>query len=310
MNIQGFLEYMAEKYYEGSPVISDEEFDSICEKHGYTSVGTKVQEGVEHIYRLYSLQKFYVGETPPCLKKELLVETPKLDGAAISLTYVNGSLVSMLTRGDGKVGKDITHLSKGLNLPEHIDCEGILQIIGEVIAPKTIENARNYASGSLGLKDFNEFCSRNVHFVAYGVHPYLKTTYKEDMNCLSDFGFNTVLKGNLSIYPQDGKVFRLNNNKSFDNMEYTASHPRGAYALKTRTAGIVTKLLDVIWQVGRTGEVSPVAVLEPVVIGEATVARATLHNIAYINSLGLEIGCNVEVIRSGEVIPRIVRRVY
>ena len=79
--------------------------------------------------------------------------------------------------------------------------------------------------------------------------------------------------------------------------------------MKEQKEGVVTKLLDVTWQVGKSGVVSPVAILEPVTIGEAEVARATLHNIDYIRELELEIGCNVEVIRSGEIIPRIVRRV-
>jgi DNA ligase (NAD+) len=90
---------------------------------------------------------------------------------------------------------------------------------------------------------------------------------------------------------------------------FTSKHPRAAYALKPKPEAKVTKLLDVVWQVGRSGVVSPVAILEPVTIGEATISRATLHNMEYINLLNLELGCDVEVIRSGEIIPRIVRRV-
>ena len=92
-------------------------------------------------------------------------------------------------------------------------------------------------------------------------------------------------------------------------MGYTAHHPKGAFALKEKQQGVITKLLDVIWQTGKSGIVSPVAILEPVIIGEATISRATLHNISYIRELGLEIGCQVEVIRSGEIIPRIVKRI-
>ena len=104
-------------------------------------------------------------------------------------------------------------------------------------------------------------------------------------------------------------MFRVDNNAKYEEMGYTAHHPRGAFALKERPPGVVTRLLDVIWQVGKSGVVSPVAILEPVLIGEATVGRATLHNMRYINELNLEIGCIVEVIRSGEIIPRVVRRV-
>ena len=73
--------------------------------------------------------------------------------------------------------------------------------------------------------------------------------------------------------------------------------------------GVVTELLDVVWQVGKSGVVSPVAILDPIMIGDANITKATLHNISYIRELGLEIGCKVEVIRSGEIIPRVVKRI-
>ena len=79
--------------------------------------------------------------------------------------------------------------------------------------------------------------------------------------------------------------------------------------MKEKKEGVITELLDVVWQVGKSGVVSPVAILKPVEVGDALVSRATLHNIEYIRSLNLEIGCSIEVIRSGEIIPRIVRRV-
>ena len=110
------------------------------------------------------------------------------------------------------------------------------------------------------------------------------------------------------MFPQDGKVVRVDSNTYFEKLGYTSHHPRGSFALKTRQAGVVTELLDVEWNVGKSGAVSPVAILSPCIIGDAVVSRATLHNQAYIEMLDLEIGCNVEVIRSGEIIPRIVRK--
>ena len=105
------------------------------------------------------------------------------------------------------------------------------------------------------------------------------------------------------------EVYRINENTLFDKQGYTAHHPRGAFALKERKEGVVTTLIDVEWQTGKSGIVTPVAILDPIIIGDAEVSRATLHNIEYIQSLNLEIGCKVEVIRSGEIIPRILRRV-
>ena len=101
----------------------------------------------------------------------------------------------------------------------------------------------------------------------------------------------------------------MNENKEFDKQGYTAHHPKGSFALKEKKEGVITTLIDVKWQVGKSGVVSPVGILDPVTIGDAVVQKATLHNIDYIRSLNLEIGCKVEVIRSGEIIPRILRRV-
>ena len=128
------------------------------------------------------------------------------------------------------------------------------------------------------------------------------------MNCLDNW-FNVVTMGDYAEFPHDGVVFRVDSYRAFDKLGHTSHHPRGAYAFKTREAGVVTKLLDVEWNTGKSGVVAPIGILEPIEIGGAVISRATLHNIAFIDELGLEIGCNVEVIRSGEIIPKVVRRV-
>ena len=129
------------------------------------------------------------------------------------------------------------------------------------------------------------------------------------MGALSREGFKTVMDGGLrKVYPTDGEVYRVNNLVEWTNQGNTAHHPRGSIAFKIQKEGVETTLLDVVWQVGKSGVVSPVAVLDPVEIDGANVSRATLHNIQYIHDLNLEIGCRVEVIRSGEIIPRVVRR--
>lgn len=311
--MKNFLDYAARKYYEGEPIIEDAEFDALAEEHGYEYVGAPTRDGVPHTYPMYSLKKCYVGEDEIRLEGDL-IETPKLDGAAVSLLYIGGELKLALTRGDGKCGLDITEKMRYL-VPGRIRERPIteaLQICGEVVAEKSIPNARNYAAGALNLKDINEFRSRRLEFVAYSIQPKFEKTYKEDMAVLHYWGFIDVynLRDVLpQRYPTDGRVFRLNNNETFERMGFTSNHPRGAIALKMRQDGVKTKLLDVTWQVGRTGQVSPVAILEPVMVGDAKVSRATLHNMRYIEELGLEIGCEVEIIRSGEIIPRVVRRV-
>lgn len=259
---------------------------------------------------MYSLQKVFVGEDkePDWDINQTRIMTAKLDGAAVSITYMDGELQQALTRGDGKAGLDITDKMRFI-VPRYINIKGLAQITGEVVAPKTIPNARNYASGALNLKDIEEFKSRDLTFIAYAIQPTITDSWVADMKLVSDSGIEPVTSSDYSMFPQDGKVVRVDSNKYFESLGYTSHHPRGSFALKTRQAGVVTRLLDVEWNVGKSGAVSPVAILEPCVIGEATVSRATLHNMAYIEALELEIGCDVEVIRSGEIIPRIVKRV-
>jgi DNA ligase (NAD+) len=130
------------------------------------------------------------------------------------------------------------------------------------------------------------------------------------MNILTEFGFITVMTPGLEDkYPTDGIVFRLDNNVAFNDLGFTDKFPRGAYAHKEEQESVQTTLLDVIWNTGKSGKVTPIAILEPVMVGDAKVSRATLNNIEYIEALDLEIGCKVEVVRAGEIIPKIIGRV-
>jgi len=309
--MKDFLDKASKHYYEGNPIISDAEFDSLADKFGYNGVGYSVTDGIPHLYKMYSLQKvFSEADLPSDIDNYFC--TPKLDGAAVSILYVNGLLALSLTRGDGNIGRDITEKMRAL-VPNTISLLEVIQVTGEVVAPKSIPNARNYASGALNLKDMNEFADRDLTFVAYDFNTQiLKQGHQYDehtLPTLRDFGFSEVSTFDSSNYPTDGRVYRVKSSDKFNRLGFTSHHPRGAVALKEEKRGKITKLLDVVWQVGKSGVVSPVALLDPVDIDGAVVSRATLHNIEYIRSLDLEIGCNVEVIRSGEIIPRILRRV-
>ena len=313
--LEEFLNYASRMYYAGEPIISDEVFDNLANAAGYESVGAKQHENVcNHTFRMYSLQKYYEGEGKNPLEGYDRTASIKLDGAAIALTYIGGKLALALTRGDGIQGTDITDKFIGSNLVPQVLRDGeypwVLQVTGEIAAPKHIENARNYAAGSLSLKDVNEFRTRAVEFFAYGVTPMLWDTYDADMDYLKHQGFNTIKDPELhNIYPSDGMVFRVNSNKIFLEMGYTAKHPRGAYALKERNAAVESVLLDVVWQTGKSGKVTPVGILEPVMIGDALISRATLNNIAFIRALDLHIGDSVGVVRSGDVIPQITHKI-
>jgi len=304
-----FLEKASAMYYSGTPILSDEEFDALARKYRYEEVGYQVTDGIPHLYRMYSLQKvFDLGDIDSTTAP--MVRTPKLDGAAVSLQYVDGHLAQALTRGDGQLGRDITLKIEEL-VPNVIGIKGEIQITGEVVAPVHIPNARNFAAGSLNLKDIAAFRARckSLRFVAYDIQGVEFERLTQAMDRLAQNGFEVITHFDASGYPTDGEVFRVDNYEAFYKLGYTAHHPRGAFALKEKKEGVITELLDVVWQVGKSGVVSPVAILKPVEVGDALVSRATLHNIEYIRSLGLEIGCQVEVIRSGEIIPRIVRRV-
>lgn len=306
--MKDFLKYASDQYYNGTPVISDAEFDILSSHFNYKTVGHTVTDGIQHYHRMYSLQNFFNLADAPLNLKDCVV-SPKLDGAAVSLLYVGGNMSLALTRGDGVIGRDITEKLLTL-VPNSITRSGVIQINGEVVAPKTIPNSRNYAAGALNLKDIEEFKTRDLTFVAYDAVESPAATWTSTMRCLRKEGFNTVdMFVDFTNFPTDGEVYRINDNKKFFELGHTSHHPRGAFALKEKKAGVVTRLNDVIWQVGKSGVVSPVAILEPIYIGDALVSRATLHNIEYIEGLNLEIGCEVEVIRSGEIIPRIVRKV-
>jgi DNA ligase (NAD+) len=315
--MKSYLEQASKAYYEGQPFLSNEEYDALEAIHGQVLAGTG---DIPHAYRMYSLKKHYDKDGNLPLAKVDCVQTPKLDGAAVSILYVDGEFVHMLTRGNGIVGRDITNKAQHLNIPEIINLGGIVQITGEVVASSDMENSRNYASGALNQKDLSIYFEKveegNMKFVAYNVQIEqdrwgIGSSYSEDMHTLDSLGLNTILDRPWDeVYPTDGIVYRLGNNTAFNGQGFTDKFPRGAIAWKEEQESVQTIILDVEWNTGKSGKVTPVAILEPVVIGEATVARATLNNQAYIEALDLEIGCTVEVIRSGEIIPKIIGRVY
>ena len=310
-----FLDTASQAYYAGTPIISDQVFDQLADSCGYNKLGAATHgRKAKHLYQMYSLQKYYEdeGKSDPLAGLDVTTSI-KLDGAAISLLYVDGVLVQALTRGDGIEGQVITDkmYEHGNLVPLRINLGNVtVQITGEIVAPLHVENSRNYAAGSLNLKDLNEFKTRAIEFFAYQITPNLDPTWSGDMRVLKQLGFNTVLEPDLAkIYPSDGIVVRLNNNHQFEQLGYTSKHPRGAYARKERAQHVETKLLAVEWQVGKSGKVTPVAILEPVKIGDALVSRATLNNPGFIEALDLRIGDTVAVARAGEIIPCILHKV-
>ncbi|CAM0079043.1 NAD-dependent DNA ligase [Vibrio phage D212] len=318
--MKNYIKDLQKAYYAGKPRISNEEYDALVSRFGEDEIGTGGD--FKHMFRMYSLDKVYPGrgDVYP-LVLDSCIQTAKLDGCAISLLYIEGLRTQGNTRGDGISSPTTFEPWKldalGIDIMSSIDTP-ILQITGEVVNTKRVKNERNYASGAMQLQDEAEFKSRveegGLVFVAYNVQSSpdkigLTESYLGDMDILCEVGFNVVTEHNWGDCPQDGIVYRLNDNKAFNAAGFTHKHPKGAFAVKEDEEGVETILLDVVWATGKTGKVTPTAIFEEIVIDDAKISRATLNNAGYIEAMGLEIGDTIQVIRSGGIIPKIIGKV-
>jgi DNA ligase (NAD+) len=291
--------YHDKLYYDlGKPVLEDSEYDGLFDQlvdleklQGWKdpdspTVRIAASTGkVKHPHRLYSLKKVYERAN---VDMAFLIELPKLDGVNLSVTYVNGILNTILTRGDGEYGESVMHLSRIIKgIPTNVKDD--FTYVGEVVTDNIgVDNFRNYVAGALGLKSAKEAENRNLRFI---VHDVLgcDQSYLNRMNLARSNGFDAVDIGDYSAYPQDGIVFRTNSYELEKELGYTAKYPRFAVALKKKEHfSAVTYLKDIQWAVGRSGVVTPVGVVEPVVLDGATVSRVILHNIDFVeqHSLG------------------------
>ena len=272
----------------------------------------------------------------------------KIDGLGMSLVY-NKKLLYAATRGDGTVGEDVTsNVLTIKSVPSHIDIDGDFEIRGEVFMPKKsllklnaereqtgeplFANARNAAAGSIRQLDSAVAASRGLDaFWYYFVNAKdFGIRYHSEALALADkLGFKTnperrlchgidevieyikeyTIKRPDLAYDIDGVVIKVDDMSLYDKLGYTAKTPRWAIAYKFPPEEVVTKLLDIIFTVGRTGKITPNAVLEPVRVAGSTVQRATLHNEDFINEKGLMVGDYVVLRKAGDVIPEVVRPV-
>jgi DNA ligase (NAD+) len=314
-NIKRLLDRAWAAYDDGCPFMSDEDFDTLSIKYNYNSFGSEpIGKKANHLYPMYSLKKVFDNETAP-YNLQKAIKSPKLDGTAISLMYSDGYLVMALRRGrDGIEGEDVTDKMM-LLVPYRIYNYDTFQIDGEVVCDKSINNARNFASGAFSIKDIEEFKKDklpHLKFIAYGVRPTYAETYEADMSLLHAEGFTTVLGKNIADnFKTDGEVYRENSNKLFNSAGYTSKHPRGAYARKQSSdvAIMETILRECIWQVGRTGQITPVGIFDNICIDDANITRATLHNVGFIEEHKLDIGDTILVTRSGGIIPKVLGKV-
>ena len=357
-------------YIDNNPIVSDVEYDTLYKEleqlekeypefiqnnSPTKAVGAKetLSKTINHEIPMYSLDNSYsmedIEEFYERLYKmfgkdiELTIEC-KMDGAALSVTYDNGRLLQVVTRGDGKSGEDITNTAYISNLPKEISYKGKLILRGEVFMPKEVfkelnrkrgemgqnlfANPRNAAAGSLKLLDFKQAQSRMLEMFVYNL-AYCDeniSTHEEALNFCREIGLpvnNIFFKcSNLNMvenalseienmrfslpYDIDGAVIKVNNIDMQKEAGFTAKFPRWAIAYKYKAQQVSTILEDVIFQVGRTGAVTPVAVLHPVLISGSTVSRASLHNEDEIKRLNIMIGDTVFIEKGGEIIPKVV----
>lgn len=261
----------------------------------------------------------------------------KLDGLTLVTIYENGELKQAITRGTGLIGEDVTEQAKMIsNLPLKIPYTEYLELRGECVISwdnfnrinKTLENKyshpRNLAAGSLRNLDTNITKQRNLSYIVfecvsgvYNGYDYYDSKWDE-LNYLDCLGFTTVqccrnpvdlcvdlMTPESYEYPVDGLIFEFDSKPYSQSLESTSHHEGCRMALKWADNTYETILRDVIWDVGRSGVISPVAVFDEVDLDGALTTKATLHNLSVIEELELGIGDTITVYRSNMVIPKV-----
>ncbi|MDQ0163217.1 NAD-dependent DNA ligase LigA [Aeribacillus alveayuensis] len=270
----------------------------------------------------------------------------KIDGLAVSLRYENGVFVQGATRGDGTVGEDITENLKTIrSIPLRLKKDLSIEVRGEAFMPKKsfeklneerqkqneepFANPRNAAAGSLRQLDPKIAAKRNLDIFVYSIADLGETgvtSHSEALNLLDELGFKTnrerrtcqsieeviqMLDEFLAKRPElpydiDGLVIKVDSLEQQRQLGFTAKSPRWAIAYKFPAEEVVTKLIDIDLTVGRTGVITPTAILEPVRIAGTTVKRASLHNEDLIREKDIKIGDYVVVKKAGDIIPEVV----
>ena len=290
---------------------------------------------VEHNHPMLSLDKTKdINEIQKFIYYNDYIAMAKMDGLTCSLKYVNGKLVSAETRGNGLIGEDILHNALQVkNIPKRIDFQDELIVDGEIICTyenfkefeSEYKNPRNFASGSIRLLDSKESSMRRLSFIAWDCISGLEKVEKLSTKLLklNVLGFTVVpfMAGEYSIddtistiqsiaqeagYPIDGIVYKYDIISEYEAAGKTDHHFKGGLAYKFYDEEYETILRDVEWTMGRTGVLTPVALLEPINIDGSEVSRASLHNISIMDELGIRYqDTKVMVYKANMIIPQI-----
>ncbi|APT92740.1 DNA ligase [Corynebacterium phocae] len=363
-----------ELYYNGQPAIPDADFDALFqrliqleEQHPELAVPDSPTQQVGatpepsaadivHLERMMSLDNVF----DEAEMREWLAKTPaksyltelKIDGLSIDLVYRDGELVSAATRGDGRVGEDITANARVIeDIPHRLEendaypVPALVEIRGEVymrpedfgdINAQRVEdgkppfaNPRNAAAGGLRMKDPADVKKRRLHMVSHGIgarEGFAPTSQHDAYAALAAWGLPVseytkrvesaaaVIKQvnywaahrHDAIFEMDGLVVKVDDLESQRQLGATSRAPRWAIAYKYPPEEVTTKLLDIEVGVGRTGRVTPFAIMDPVFVSGSTVSMATLHNQTEVKRKGVLIGDTVIIRKAGEIIPEVL----
>jgi len=359
-------------YVQDNPIATDEEYDTLyraiesyekqnplhVDKNSPTlRVGGVVRDGftkATHRARMWSMEDIFDKDGLTTWFERIHKNVdgaeffcePKFDGASMNLLYEGGRLVKAITRGDGKVGEDVTGNVKTIHsVPLEIDYDGTIEIRGEVVikiadfeiinaqrlemGEALFANPRNAAAGSLRQLDSSITAKRRLVFQPWGIgeNTLSQTKLSQKMDFIYELGFlkppmqkacnsieeieefyqKIVSKRDKIPMMMDGMVIKVDNIELQEDLGYTVKYPKWMCAYKFPAVEKITRINDVTFQVGRTGVITPVAEVEPVDIDGVTVERATLHNFDEIKRKDIRIGDSVIIIRSGDVIPKIIK---
>jgi DNA ligase (NAD+) len=271
---------------------------------------------------------------------------PKFDGLSLNLIYDKGILVSAITRGDGKIGEDVTTNARTIKtIPIAIPYKELIEIRGEVVIHKDdfdklnkereeageelFANPRNAAAGSIRILDSSIASKRKLTFYPWGVgkNSLYESNVTEVLNLIYSFGFkenplsyvcrdiscikyshrDMIKKRDKLKVGLDGMVIKVNSIDDHEEIGYTIKHPKWSCAFKFPAIEKTTKILDIITQVGRTGVITPVAILEDTLIDGSTVNRVTLHNFKEVARKDIQVNDEIILIKSGDIIPKITK---
>ncbi len=302
-------------------------------------------ESLSDVFSFEELEDFCV-RMEAMLDEPIYSVEPKIDGLSVSLEYVDGVFVRGATRGDGETGEDVTENLRTIrSLPLRLkDAPARLIVRGEVYMSRDtfamlneqreingealLANPRNAAAGSLRQLDPKVAAARRLDIIVFNIQlaePFPYTSHLETLEALRSFGFPTVpgvrceskedcvsrvewLGENRGEYPydMDGAVIKIDSLAQRTQLGSTAKSPRWAVAYKYPPEKKISRVTDIIVQVGRTGVLTPKAVVEPVRLAGTTVTNATLHNQNFIDKLDIRIGDSVWIQKAGEIIPEVL----